>query len=332
MFPFSAVVIYRGKCWLRQHHVPILPRLLRLAEHRPLAGADRRQRQHRARLLHLARLRDDRRRGEDRPQLHDQPVVGTGADPQARGWITRGTAWSARRWAITSSSASAAAIMGTITIGDNVRIGANSIVIHDVPNDTRRHRHSGAPARHERPGAARDRAGRHRLTEADVSPIWERTSSAEAVSLDNAGAGAGSGAAARTSFRLLTKAGIGSVLDVRSEASDDEAALARHGLRFFHVAGRRLRGAEPGATRRRHRLDAGGDRGRTQGLRSLSQRHRPQPLRRLRRPDGDRLSPGRRLPDGPSPAALGDASASRSRRRWRSSSGGSRSSAPPATT
>ncbi len=33
-------------------------------------------------------------------------------------------------------------------------------------------------------------------------------------------------------LRLLTKAGIGSVVDVRSEACDDEAALARHNLAF----------------------------------------------------------------------------------------------------
>jgi protein-tyrosine phosphatase len=37
-------------------------------------------------------------------------------------------------------------------------------------------------------------------------------------------------------FRLLAKAGIDSVVDVRSEACDDEAALARHNLAFLHVA------------------------------------------------------------------------------------------------
>jgi protein-tyrosine phosphatase len=36
-------------------------------------------------------------------------------------------------------------------------------------------------------------------------------------------------------LRLLTKAGIGSVLDARREASDDEAELARLGLRFLHL-------------------------------------------------------------------------------------------------
>ncbi|MGA2286186.1 MAG: dual specificity protein phosphatase, partial [Dehalococcoidia bacterium] len=37
-------------------------------------------------------------------------------------------------------------------------------------------------------------------------------------------------------LRVLTKAGIGSVVDVRSEASDEESALARHNLAFLHVA------------------------------------------------------------------------------------------------
>lgn len=36
-------------------------------------------------------------------------------------------------------------------------------------------------------------------------------------------------------LRLLTKAGIDSVLDVRSEASDDETELARHGLHFLRL-------------------------------------------------------------------------------------------------
>jgi protein-tyrosine phosphatase len=36
-------------------------------------------------------------------------------------------------------------------------------------------------------------------------------------------------------LRLLTKTGIGSVLDARSEASDDVAQLARHGLHFLHL-------------------------------------------------------------------------------------------------
>ena len=36
-------------------------------------------------------------------------------------------------------------------------------------------------------------------------------------------------------LRLLTKAGIDSVLDVRSEASDDEAELAKYGLHFLRL-------------------------------------------------------------------------------------------------
>jgi len=36
-------------------------------------------------------------------------------------------------------------------------------------------------------------------------------------------------------IRLLSKAGIGSVLDLRGEASDDESELAKYGLRFLHL-------------------------------------------------------------------------------------------------
>ena len=36
-------------------------------------------------------------------------------------------------------------------------------------------------------------------------------------------------------IRFLSRAGINSVLDVRSEASDDESELSTHGLRFLHL-------------------------------------------------------------------------------------------------
>jgi protein-tyrosine phosphatase len=42
-------------------------------------------------------------------------------------------------------------------------------------------------------------------------------------------------AVSKKRFHLLSKAGIGSVIDARSEASDDESELARHGLRFLHL-------------------------------------------------------------------------------------------------
>jgi hypothetical protein len=58
-------------------------------------------------------------------------------------------------------------------------------------------------------------------------------SPAQTAGLDNAGAGARARAVERP--HPLTKAGIGSVLDVRSEASDDEAELAKYGLRFLHL-------------------------------------------------------------------------------------------------
>jgi protein-tyrosine phosphatase len=42
-------------------------------------------------------------------------------------------------------------------------------------------------------------------------------------------------APSKRQVRLLAGAGINSVLDVRSEAADDEAELAAHGLRFLHL-------------------------------------------------------------------------------------------------
>ena len=36
-------------------------------------------------------------------------------------------------------------------------------------------------------------------------------------------------------FRLLTKAGIGGVIDARAEASDDEGDLAKRGIHFLHL-------------------------------------------------------------------------------------------------
>jgi serine O-acetyltransferase len=135
VFPFSAVVIYRCKCWLHDRHVPILPRLFdwlnillwqvqiadtasigpglcishgsvmiagevkigRNCTINPWSGMG---------LIHKRRF-DHPWDGLVGPTLGDNVFVGVGSR-----------------------------IMGPITIGDNVRIGANSIVIHDVPSDT----------------------------------------------------------------------------------------------------------------------------------------------------------------------------------------------------
>ena len=132
MFPFSAVVIYRLKRWLHDHHMPILPRLcewvnivlwqVQIADNatigpglcishgevmiagevkvgrnctfNPFSGCG---------LVHKRRISHPFE-GLVGPTLGDNVFVGVGAR-----------------------------IMGAITIGDNVRIGANSIVIHDVP-------------------------------------------------------------------------------------------------------------------------------------------------------------------------------------------------------
>ena len=134
LFPFSAVVIYRFKRWLRDHHVLIIPRLcdwlnmvlwqVQIADNatigpgfcishgevmiagevkvgrnctfNPWSGAG---------LIHKRRMAHPWD-GLVGPTLGDNVFVGVGAR-----------------------------IMGPITIGDNVRIGANSVVIHDVPAD-----------------------------------------------------------------------------------------------------------------------------------------------------------------------------------------------------
>lgn len=135
MFPFSAVVLYRLKRWLHDRHVPILPRLCewvnivmwqvqiadnatigpglcishgqviiagecRVGAHctfNPFSGCG---------LVHKRKF-DHPWDGLVGPTLGDNVFVGVGAR-----------------------------IMGPITIGDNVRIGANSIVIHDIPADS----------------------------------------------------------------------------------------------------------------------------------------------------------------------------------------------------
>ncbi len=134
MFPFSAVLIYRFKHWLHEQGVPILPRLfewiniaiwqvqiadnatigpglcishgqviiageVKIGRHctfNPFSGCG---------LVHKRKVNHPWD-GLIGPTLGDNVFVGVGAR-----------------------------LMGPITIGDNVRIGANSIVIHDIPKD-----------------------------------------------------------------------------------------------------------------------------------------------------------------------------------------------------
>jgi serine O-acetyltransferase len=132
MFPFSAVVLYRFKRWLHDRHVPILPRLcdwlnivlwqVQIADNATIgpglcishgeviiAGEVKVGRNCTFNPFSGCGLVHKRRTGHPweglvGPTLGDNVFVGVGAR-----------------------------IMGPITVGDNVRIGANSIVIHDVP-------------------------------------------------------------------------------------------------------------------------------------------------------------------------------------------------------
>ena len=134
MFPFSAVLLFRLKRWLKDQHAPILPRLcdwlnivlwqvqiadnatigpgfcishgqvtisgeVKIGRHctfNPYSGCG---------LVHKRKVTHPWD-GLVGPTLGDNVFVGAGGR-----------------------------IMGPITIGDNARIGANSIVIHDVPKD-----------------------------------------------------------------------------------------------------------------------------------------------------------------------------------------------------
>ena len=135
VFPFSAVLLFRAKRWLRDQHIPFLPRLLdwvnivlwqvqiadnatigpglcishgevmiagectvgRNCTFNPFSGCG---------LIHKRKI-EHPWDGLVGPTLGDNVFVGVGGR-----------------------------IMGPIRIGNNVRIGANSIVIHDVPDDT----------------------------------------------------------------------------------------------------------------------------------------------------------------------------------------------------
>jgi serine O-acetyltransferase len=135
MFPLSAVLLYRLKCWLRVHHIPLVPRVcdwvnmlvwrVQIADNvsigpglcishgdvmiagevsigrdctlNPWSGIG---------LLHRRRVAHPWERLVG-PTLGDNVFVGVGS-----------------------------LLLGPITVGDNVRIGANSVVIRDVPDDT----------------------------------------------------------------------------------------------------------------------------------------------------------------------------------------------------
>ncbi len=93
----------------------------------------------------------------------------------------------------------------------------------------------------------------------------------------------------------LARAGIGSVIDVRSEASDDEEALAKHDIRLYHLPVDDRQAPTQTQLEEATPVGAQGDRRRAQDIRPLPQRDRAQPLARHRHPHGHGLPPARRL-------------------------------------
>ena len=135
LFPFSAVVIYRGKCWLRAHHLPVLPRLLDWLNI----------------ILWQVQIADNASVGPGLCISHGSVMIAgevkIGRNCTINPWSGLGlihkrrvkNPWDGLVGPTVGDNVFigvGSRIMGPITIGDNVRIGANSIVIHDVPSDS----------------------------------------------------------------------------------------------------------------------------------------------------------------------------------------------------
>lgn len=135
LFPFSAVVLYRFKCWLRAHHVPILPRAVDWLNM----------------LVWRVQISDNVSVGPGFCISHGEVMISgqvtVGRNCTLNPWSGFGLAHK-RRTAHPWDGLIGPTVgdnvfvgvgsraFGPITIGDNVRIGANSVVIHDVPSDT----------------------------------------------------------------------------------------------------------------------------------------------------------------------------------------------------
>lgn len=128
----QAVLLYRLQAWLRQRHIPVLPTFCRRLSV----------------IIAQVEIGDSVRIGPGLhinhghvvidgpvtigPQCSISPFVTIGLD--TGGWIEEQTFGAPRigRFAFIGTGAK---ILGPITIGDNVRVGANAVVLCDVPDN-----------------------------------------------------------------------------------------------------------------------------------------------------------------------------------------------------
>jgi serine O-acetyltransferase len=135
LFPFSAVLLYRLKVWLRGRHVPILPRLCDWLNM----------------LVWRVQIADNASIGPGLCISHGEVMiygeVKVGRNCTLNPWSGMGLVHKRRvshPWDRLNGPTVGdnvflgvgAHLFGPIKVGDNVRIGASSVVIHDVPSDS----------------------------------------------------------------------------------------------------------------------------------------------------------------------------------------------------
>jgi len=134
LFPFSAVLLYRFKVWLRAHHVPFFPRLVDWINM----------------LVWRVQIADNVSIGPGLCISHGDVMVAgevkIGRNCTLNPWSGLGLAhrrrvshpWEALVGPTVGDNVFVGVgsrVVGAITIGDNVRIGGNSLVIRDVPSN-----------------------------------------------------------------------------------------------------------------------------------------------------------------------------------------------------
>jgi serine O-acetyltransferase len=143
LFPFSSVLLYRSKVWLRKHHIPILPRLCDWINM----------------LVWRVQISDAATIGSGLCISHGEVMIygeaTVGRHCTLNPWSGLGLVhkrrvshpWERLVGPTVGDNVFIGAgsyLLGPIKVGDNVRIGASSLVLHDIPSNCAV---AGSPAR-----------------------------------------------------------------------------------------------------------------------------------------------------------------------------------------